>query len=213
MTDLTTFTITDLEPSHSYLITVAGSNDGSERGQTTSITESTNKADESIAVQVPANLRVGKNGATSIEISYSKVENARYRVHLYDPSTDSHVSDIVDELTYRFTGLKVDHGYQVAVSAIVDGDESVRSTFIATKTLAQQAPFKPTSVQAGTSTLDSVSVSLTAPRDVGGSGLLAYTVYYRAKGATEWQAKTKQNPTDTDTVLIDGLKAGTEYEI
>lgn len=122
---------------------------------------------------------------------YSKVENARYRVHLNDPSTDSHFTEIVDELTYRFTGLKVNHGYRVAVSAIVDGDESVRSSFIDTRTTAsQQAPFKPASIQAGPSELNSVSVRLSAPVDVGGSGLVRYTVYYRAKGATEWQTKT-----------------------
>ena len=202
------YEITGLVPHTKYTVSITGMNAQQQRGPVASIIEKTNK--NSVVVTTPEDIEEGRIGPTSIEVTYSDVEDATYRVCLYDTAARSHVCENTADDSHRFTNLPINHNYKAYVSAVVDSNESAASKLIEVSTMNKAtAPFKPSGIKVSTVTEGSVEVTFEAPADNGGDAVMKYTAYFREKGVDNWKSAAGTG----SSVTVDGLKANTEYEI
>ncbi|WEL22214.1 fibronectin type III domain-containing protein [Halorhabdus sp. BNX81] len=177
--------------------------------------ESGGDDDDTTAPSIPSNLTVTDETSSSITIQWSASTDsgtsglAQYNV-LVDGSLEQTVSAGTTSAT--IDGLAADTSYQIAVSAEDGAGNTSGTTTITADTDAgsddgdTQAPSAPSNVSVESTTETSVEVSWSASTDSGGSGLDSYVVFVDG-------SQDQTVPAGTTSATVDGLSAGTSYQI
>ena len=223
--DITSYTITGLEPDTEYIVDVAVRD---EADNTAFYGKKTVKTEDDTEHPVAGTLTVGTVTANSIALSWTKGSDnitpqnkLRYKVWWKNVSSGNTGSSsmMTDITSYTFSGLYPNTEYEISMMVydqVGNGSLYNRKT-VKTKAEADtQAPTAGT-FTVGTVTANSIALSWTKGTDnVTPENKLMYVVGWTDTPSGEWDWKFSHErpfPIDMTSYTITGLKPDTEYRV